>query len=150
MTHPHRRPSRADVSARRGTLAVLAALSLAASAATQPRKGPPAADEAAAVRALEKLGGTARYAPPRDGLSRKEMVREPDRLKEGGVRGVTFEGPRLTNAELKAAVKHLAGLPRLQSLTFTNTAVTDDGLKALADLKRLQSIEVGPGKITGT
>src|SRR5689334_8417271 len=109
MTHPHRRPSRADVSAPRRPLAVLAALSMAAAAAAQPRKGPPpAADEAAAVRALEKLGGTARYAPPRDGLSRKEMVREPDRLKEGGVRGVTFEGPRLTNAELKAAVKHLA------------------------------------------
>src|SRR5262245_28924206 len=130
---------------------VVLVIALASTVQAQPKKGPPAApDETDATRAVVKLGGTLEYSEPRQGLTRKDMVRRPAVLKEGPVRGVAFDGPRLTNAELKTLVKSLAAFPGLQSLTFMNTAVTDDGLKPLAELKGLKAVEFGPGRINGS
>ncbi len=88
------------------------------------------ADEAAAVKAIEKLGG---------------RVRVDDRQPGAPVVvGVDFHFTEVTDAGLKELKK----LKSLQSLDLTDTKITDAGLKELKELKSLQSLDLTDTKIT--
>src|SRR5262245_32041096 len=77
------------------------------------------ADEAAAVKAIEKLGG---------------KVTRDDKLPGKPVVAVDLGGTTVTDAGLK----ELKELKTLQSLEIGSTQVTDTGLKELKELKTLQ------------
>src|SRR5262245_5293951 len=57
--------------------------------------------------------------------------------------GLQLQRPAVTDA----ALRELAGLPQLQSLTLNYTGVTDAGLKELAALKQLRMLELGGTKV---
>src|SRR5437763_378180 len=80
------------------------------------------ADEAAAVKAIEKLGGQVTVDADRPG---KPVV------------GVDLWRTEVTDAELKE-LKELKGL---QTLDLRETKVTDAGLKELIELQRLTSLK---------
>jgi len=87
------------------------------------------ADEATAVKAIEKLGGTV----TRDAkLPRKPIV------------GVNLGGTDVTDA----GVKELKELKSLQTLNLNGTDVTDAGLKQLKELKHLQTLDLRGTKVT--
>src|ERR687885_253762 len=81
------------------------------------------ADEASAVKAVEKLGG---------------KVTRDDKLPGKPVIAVNLAGTAVTDAGLKE-LKHLK---QLTSLDLAVTRVTDAGLKELADLKQLTSLDL--------
>jgi len=88
------------------------------------------ADEAAAVKAIEKLGG---------------RVRVDDRQPGAPVVvGVDFHFTEVTDAGLKELKK----LKSLQSLDLTDTKITDAGLKELKELKSLQELDLSGTKVT--
>src|ERR1043166_8220368 len=88
------------------------------------------ADEASAVKAVEKLGG---------------KVTRDDKLPGKPVIGVNLGHTKVTDADLKE-LKHLM---QLTSLNLNSTAVTDAGLKELADLKQLTSLDLRDTPVTG-
>src|SRR5438094_571835 len=88
------------------------------------------ADEASAVKVVEKLGG---------------KVTRDDKLPGKPVIGVDLNGPQVTDADLK----ELADLKQLTTLWLNGTGVTDAGLKELADLKQLTSLWVNGTQVTG-
>src|SRR5436190_19869988 len=79
------------------------------------------ADEAAAVKAVEVLGG---------------KVTVHDRQSGKPVVGVNVRATDLTDAGLK----ELKGFKRLQTLDLSQTKVTDAGLKELKGFKRLRTL----------
>jgi len=76
------------------------------------------ADEAHAVKAVEKLGGN---------------VTRDDKLPGKPVIGVNLNHSKLTDASLK----ELKELKQLTTLDLSGTPVTDAGLKELKELKQL-------------
>src|SRR5215470_7339694 len=91
--------------------------------------GPGRADEASAVKAIEKLGGRVTVNPERPG---KPVV------------GVDFNNPQLTDAGLKG----LKDLKSLQTLSLIRTAVTDAGLKKLKEFKSLRELDPSGTQVT--
>ena len=87
------------------------------------------ADEASAVKAVEKLGG---------------KVTRDDKLPGKPVIAVNFN----LNPVTDAALKELADLKQLTTLDLSLTQVTDAGLKELKDLKQLTSLYLY-GTVTG-
>src|SRR5437588_378616 len=79
------------------------------------------ADEASAVKAVEKLGG---------------KITRDDKLPGKPVIGVNLGHPKVTDADLK----ELKNLKQLTSLNLGGTKVTDAGLKELKDLKQLTTL----------
>ena len=111
------------------------------------------ADEASAVKAVEKLGG---------------KVTRDDKLPGKPVIAVNLYGTKVTDAGLKelkdlkqltsldltwtwgtaAVLKELKDLKQLTSLDLSGTGVTDAGLKELKDLKQLTTLYLGGTKVT--
>jgi hypothetical protein len=87
------------------------------------------ADEAAAVQAVEKLGG---------GIARD--YKAPGQP----VIGVTLKGPQITDAVLK----DLADLKDLRSLNLLQTQVTAEGMKELKRFKQLRRINFCGTRVT--
>src|SRR5213082_3475982 len=87
------------------------------------------ADEASAVKAVEKLGG---------------KVTRDDKLPGKPVIGVNLAGTQVTDAGLKE-LKHLK---QLTSLNLIHTPVTDAGVKELKELKQLTSLSLHGTKVT--
>src|SRR5262245_37377222 len=87
------------------------------------------ADEAAAVKAIEKLGG---------------IVTVDEKQPGKPVVGVDLGGSEVTDASLKV----LKELKSLQWLWLTATKVTDAGLKELKELKNLQWLRLDGTKVT--
>src|SRR2546429_655862 len=105
------------------------------------------ADEASAVKAVEKLGG---------------KVTRDDKLPGKPVIGVNLAGTKVTDGDLKelkdlkqlttlylnmtgvtdAGLQELQHLKQLTSLSLWHTSVTDAGLKELKDLKQLTSLNL--------
>ena len=81
------------------------------------------ADEAAAVKMIEELGGRVTVVAKRPG---KPVV------------GVFFYRSKVTDAGLK----ELKELKSLRSLDLTETQVTDVGLKELKELKSLKDLDL--------
>src|SRR5215510_11853533 len=81
------------------------------------------ADEAAAVKAIEKLGG---------------KVTRDDKLPGKPVVAVDLGSTTVTDAGLK----ELKELKTLQSLSLSRTKVTDAGLKELKEIESLQSLNL--------
>src|SRR5207249_4172664 len=79
------------------------------------------ADEASAVKAVEKLGGN---------------VTRDDKLPGKPVIGVNLGGTQVTDAGLK----ELKDLKQLTTLFLNHAQVTGAGLKELKDLKQLTSL----------
>jgi hypothetical protein len=79
------------------------------------------ADEAAALKAIERLEG---------------KVTRDDDAPGKPVTGVELSGPQVTDASLKV----LKDIKELQFLGLGGTSVTDKGLKELKDLKKLQTL----------
>lgn len=113
------------------------------------------ADEAedAAVRAVEKLGGTvsrdqtAPGAPVVVASLDKTGVADRDLKGLAGLkqlRVLNLFGTGVTDAGLK----ELAALKDLQGLDLRGTKVTDRGLKVLAVLQRLESVFLEPANVT--
>jgi hypothetical protein len=91
----------------------------------------------AVVAAVEKLGGSVQ----RDGMIRLKLV--------AGIR-VEFPRNRVTDGRLKNLVPLLARLKGFTALTLPdNVAVTDAGLKEIAKLKGLTTLELTCSKVTG-
>jgi hypothetical protein len=88
------------------------------------------ADEAEAVAAVKKLGGT---------------VLHVDNDPKKPVRTVYLPGKKVTDADLR----HLADLPQLRILKLdAATRITDAGLKELAGLKQLTDLGLGSTQVT--
>src|SRR5437870_178159 len=87
------------------------------------------ADEASAVKAVEKLGG---------------KVTRDDKLPGKPVIGVNLGGTKVTDADLK----ELKDLKHLTSLNLGWAKVTDVGLKELKHLKQLTTLYLGGTKVT--
>ena len=87
------------------------------------------ADEASAVKAVEKLGG---------------KVTRDDKLPGKPVIGVRLHEIGVADA----ALKELADLKQLTWLSLTVCRVTDAGLKELKDLKQLTSLNLAETKVT--
>ena len=87
------------------------------------------ADEASAVKAVEKLGGT---------------VTRDDKLPGKPVIGVNLAGTQVTDASLK----ELKDLKQLTTLNLAFAQVTDADLKELKDLKQLTSLNLIHVKVT--
>src|SRR5438270_435213 len=87
------------------------------------------ADEASAVKAVEKLGG---------------KVTRDDKLPGKPVIGVNLTGRGVTDAGLK----ELKDLEQLTSLYLAYTKVTDAGMKELKDLKQLTSLNLAETNVT--
>ena len=87
------------------------------------------ADEASAVKAVEKLGG---------------KVTRDDKLPGKPVIGVNLTGTGVTDAGLKA----LKDLKQLTTLNLDKTKVTDAGLKELKELKQLTLLDIYKTQVT--
>ena len=87
------------------------------------------ADEASAVKAVEKLGG---------------KVTRDDKLPGKPVIAVNLAGTLVTDAGLK----ELKDFKQLTSLDLRDTQVTDAGLKELKDLKQLTTLILDRTKVT--
>src|SRR5436190_11057360 len=87
------------------------------------------ADEASAVKAVEKLGG---------------KVTRDDKLPGKPVIGVSFFGTQVTDAGLK----ELKDLTQLKELSLYGPQVTDAGLKELKDLKQLTTLDLSGTQVT--
>ena len=88
------------------------------------------ADEASAVKAVEKLGG---------------RVTRDDKLPGKPVIGVNLAGTNVTDAGLK----ELKDFKQLTSLDVSwSKQVTDAGLKELKDLKQLTRLNLADTKVT--
>lgn len=68
-----------------------------------------------------------------------------ERLAKQRLMGLHFKGTRITDAGLR----HLAGMDSLVSLDLTSTAITDAGLAHLSRLGRLKYLYLDATKITG-
>jgi Leucine-rich repeat (LRR) protein len=66
------------------------------------------------------------------------------KAKDEPIVGVKLSGPKVTDAGLK----HLAGLKQLRTVNLYNTKVTDAGLKHLAGLKQLQRLYLIDTQVT--
>src|SRR5262249_8680903 len=87
------------------------------------------ADEAAAVKAIKKLGG---------------LVTVEDKRAGKPVVGVDLHFTKATDTDMK----ELKELKSLQTLDLVGTAVTDAGLKELKELISLQWLNLGGTKVT--
>ena len=87
------------------------------------------ADEASAVKAVENLGG---------------KVTRDDKLPGKPVIGVHLHEIGVTDA----ALKELADLKQLTTLSLTVTRVTDAGLKELKHLKQLTTLNLSRTRVT--
>jgi hypothetical protein len=88
------------------------------------------ADEAEAIAALKKLGGTFIHV----GNNPKKPVRS-----------VYLPGSKVTDADLK----YVAALPQIEVLKLdAATKITDDGLKELVGLKHLKDLGLGSTQVT--
>src|SRR5262245_22503561 len=87
------------------------------------------ADEAAAVKMIEKLGG---------------KVERDDKLLGRPIVAVNLSGKKVTDTGLK----ELKELKSLQWLDLDGTKVTDVGLKELKELKSLQGLDLDNTKVT--
>ena len=87
------------------------------------------ADEEAAVKSVEKLGGT---------------VERDDKASGKPVTAVNLTGWKVTNKDLK----QVAAFKRLQSLNLNRSRVTDAGLKELARLKQLRKLDLRSTTVT--
>jgi hypothetical protein len=85
------------------------------------------ADEVAAVKAVEKLGGT---------------VGHDDKAPGKPVVFVNLHKTKVTG------LKELKRLKQLQALFLADTQVTDVGVKDLKELKQLQFLRLGGTKVT--
>src|SRR5438067_2530453 len=91
------------------------------------------ADEASAVKAVEKLGGT---------------VTRDDKLPGKPVIGVNFNAnPHVVTDAILKELKHFKQLTTL-GLGGNCFQVTDAGLKELADLKQLTTLGLGRTQVT--
>src|ERR687884_2273610 len=91
------------------------------------------ADEASAVKAVEKLGG---------------KVTRDDKLPGKPVIEVNLAFAHVTDAHLKELKEELKGLKQLTSLALYNSQVTDAGLKEIADLKQLTTLYLNNLRVT--
>src|SRR5205807_667167 len=88
------------------------------------------ADEASAVKAVEKLGG---------------KVTRDDKLRDKPVIAVNLTGTQVTDAGLK----ELKDLKQLTTLDLTDAVVTDAGLEELKHLKQLTTLNLNATPVTG-
>src|SRR5207302_796007 len=98
-------------------------------APAKKKEGAARADEASAVKAVEKLGG---------------KVTRDDKLPGRPVIGVNLGHPKVTDADLK----ELKNLKQLTSLNLGDKQVTDAGLKDMQELKQLTTLNLGDTKVT--
>ncbi len=92
------------------------------------------ADEASAVKAVEKLGG---------------KVTRDDKLPGKPVIGVNFFNFHGSDAGLKnAGLKELKDLKQLTTLYLNSTQVTNEGLKELKHLEKLTTLSLGVTQVT--
>src|SRR4051812_40523 len=87
------------------------------------------ADEAAAVKLVEKLGG---------------RITRDDKQPGRPVIEASLVNSKVTDVDLK----ELKGLKQLTTLILWNTQVTDAGLKELKELKQLNSLDLNITKVT--
>jgi hypothetical protein len=86
------------------------------------------ADEEAAIKAIEKLGG---------------QVYRDEKQPGKPVTQVDLNGTKVTDAGLK----HLKELKELRSLDLSGTQVRDAGLKELKELKELRSLDLSDTEV---
>ena len=82
------------------------------------------ADEAEAVKGIEKLGGT---------------VTRDDKQPGGPAVKVTLNGPKVKDEDLKL----LKEFPQLAELELSGGGLTDAGLRHLKGLKQLKRLSIG-------
>ena len=82
----------------------------------------------AAVTAVKKLGGTVESVP-------------------GGL-AADLSGKKVNDSNLKQLVSRLKYLPALTELRLQGTEITDDGIQAIAELQRLEKLDVTNTKVT--
>src|SRR5262245_20180551 len=87
------------------------------------------ADEAAAVKVIEKLGG---------------KVKRPDKRPDNPVIGVDLERSKGTDADLQ----ELKQVQSLQTLNLKVTKITDAELRGLKEVKSLQELWLDETKVT--
>ena len=115
---------------------------------------PGRADEAKAIAAVEKLGGTVKRDDAKPGkpvtdvdLAFSKTLKDDDLkiLKEfKKLEWVSFNGTAVTDAGLV----HLKDLKTLKTIGLLDTAVTDKGLDHLKGLKSLASLNLIGTKVT--
>ena len=108
----------------------------------------PRDDRDAAIKAIEKLGGTVRLYDTRIHVSLRDLrITDADLAKLKGLPGITsleLDGTPITDAGLA----HLKDLTDLVSLSLYNTAVSDDGLEHLTGLKKLNFVLMKQTNVT--
>src|SRR5262245_3500831 len=111
------------------------------------------ADEAAAVKAIEKLGGRVTRDDNRPGkpvvavnlFGAKVTETGLKELKElKSLQALKLSGIKVTDVGLR----ELKELKSLQSLSLIDTQVTDAGLKELKQLKGLRDLRLGGTRVT--
>ena len=106
-------------------------------------------EEAAAIQALEKLGGWAKVDTRRSG----NPVWSSRSVTDAGLKEMkhfkSLLSLELGDSEVTdTGLKELAGLTSLQDLNLRDTRVTDAGLKELSGLKSLQSLNLSGTKVS--
>lgn len=110
-------------------------------------------DEAAAVAAIQKLGGKVEF---NDATPDKQVVKVY--LNSTGVQDADLAAlqklPRLKNLFLgrtkitDAGLEHIQKASNLETLSLNSTAITDVGLKSLVDLQALKTLNLQETKVT--
>jgi hypothetical protein len=116
--------------------------------------GPPVrADEAAAVKALTKLGAKIKRDDKAPGKPVVEVDLSKGKFKDGDLkelaaleelRVLSLRGTTVSNKGLK----ELAGLTKLERLDLGFTTIGDEGLKELAPLTKLRYLDLYTTKVT--
>src|SRR5215471_14025304 len=134
------------------------------------------ADEAAALKMIEKLGGKVTRDGKQPGKPAVSVDLHGTKVTDAGLKELKglknlqeldLWGTKVTDAGLKelkeftslqrlrlgskvtdAGLKELKGLKSLQTLNLWDTSVTDAGLKELKGLKSLQELDLSSTKVT--
>src|SRR5262249_47628159 len=109
------------------------------------------ADEAAAVKAVEKLGGKVRVDHKRPGNPVVEVDLSHVELSDAGLKELReFKNLQalIVRKVTDTGLKELKGLMTLQSLHLDACEITDTGLQDLRELKRLQTLSIAGTLVT--
>src|SRR5262249_56995098 len=107
---------------------------------------PVRADEASAVKAIEKLGGTVTVDAKQPGKPVVAVNLTRSKIADAGLKELkelkSLQTLNLFQTKVTdAGLKELKELKSLQTLNLSQTNVTDAGLKELKELKSLQSLD---------